>query len=258
MSFAVTFLGTGTSVGVPMIGCTCPVCTSGDPRNRRRRSALYVRLDDAAFVIDTPPDFRDQALENKLTRLDAIVYTHAHADHILGLDDVRRFNTLQGNRLISTYAVRETMHEIRRIFDYIGPVAKDGLFRPLIDFVTIDAPFEICGAKLTPISVTHNGVTHGYRIDYKGQSVGYVPDCKTIEPAQVEHFKGVNLMVLDCLRYRPHSTHLCLEESVALLKEIGAPHSYLTHMCHDFDHATLLHELPAGIMPACDKFTHIL
>jgi len=253
--FALTFLGTGTSVGVPMIGCDCPVCTSSDPRNRRTRSSLYIRAGTAAFVIDTPPDFREQALKNQLTQLDAVIFTHAHADHVFGFDDVRRFNSLQDNRPIPAFAVPETLAEIRRIFSYIDVTAKKGLFRPLIQFTSVTRPFVVGDALLTPIAVEHDCTTHGFRIDFAGRSVGYVPDCKHMTDLEVDRLKGVDIMILDALRYKPHPTHLCVAESLALLKRIGATRNYLVHLCHDLDHATLESELPDNVRVAYDSLT---
>ena len=235
-----------------MIGCKCPVCTSLNPANRRRRSAVYVKAGETAFVIDTPPDFRDQCLENDLCRLDAILYTHAHADHILGLDDVRRFNTLRGGNVIPVYAAQDTLAEIRRIFNYISETAKDGLFRPLINFTAIDGSFTFNGITATPVQVVHNGPTYGYRIDFGGGSFGYVPDCKILPPEAIDVLKGVDVMILDALRYREHATHLCIGESCELFDRIGASRNYFTHLCHDIEHEKLCSELPPHIRPAHD------
>lgn len=247
-----TFLGTGTSLGVPMIGCTCAVCLSADPRNRRRRSSVYVAAGATRLVIDTSPDFREQALTSGMRQVDAVLFTHAHADHILGLDDIRRFNTLQ-SAVIPVYAVPETMAEVRRIFSYIGRPVQPGLYRPQVDFRTVEAPFRVGEVDVTPLPVDHGAEqTIGYLLAWRGHRIGYVPDCHRMPEATIRALEGVQVMVLDALRYRPHATHLCVAESVELLRTIGASQSYLIHLCHDLEHARLESELPPGIRVAYD------
>jgi len=248
----ITFLGTGTSLGVPMIGCECAVCTSADARNRRRRSSVYVTAGATRFVIDTTPDFREQALAYGLRQVDAVLFTHAHADHILGLDDIRRFNTLQ-SAVIPVYAVPETMAEVRRVFAYIGRPTQPGLYRPQVDFRTVEAPFHVGDVEVTALPVEH-GTEHtvGFHLQWRGYRVGYFPDCHCMPEATIRALEGVHLMVLDTLRYRPHPTHLCVAESVELLRKIGAPQSRLIHLCHDLEHARLESELPPDIRVAYD------
>ena len=252
MSIELTFLGTGTSVGVPMIGCHCLVCSSANPRNTRRRSSLYVRTEECAFVIDTPPDFRQQMLDFEIERLDAVVFTHAHADHIFGFDDIRRFNTL-GGKVMPAYGDAETLADVRRVFSYIGnqPSAV-GLYRPLVDFVVVDDAFRIGDVRLTPLDVEHGCRTTGYLMESGASRVGYVPDCHSMPDAVVERLKGVDVMILDALRYRPHPSHLCVAESLALLERIGAGTSYLTHLCHDVEHDGLEATLPPEVRVGFD------
>lgn len=241
------FLGTGTSVGIPMIGCHCPVCSSADPRNTRRRTSLYVRTERCAAVIDTPPDFRQQMLDFKIERLDAVLFTHAHADHIFGFDDIRRFNTL-GDKVIPAYGEAETLEDIRRVFSYIGNSPEPGgLYRPLVDFVPVAGSFQVGDVGVTPLEVQHGRKMTGYLLEAGGLRVGYVPDCRAMPAATVERLKGVDVMILDALRYRPHPSHICVDESVAMLGAIGAGHSYLIHLCHDVDHAELAARLPGGV-----------
>jgi phosphoribosyl 1,2-cyclic phosphate phosphodiesterase len=252
MSVEVLFAGTGTSVGIPMIGCRCSVCTSSDPRNTRCRSSVYLSTPTTAVIIDTPPDFRQQMLRYKIERLNAVVFTHAHADHFLGFDDIRRFNTLMGG-VIPAYADPVTMLEIRRVFHYIQETpAEKGLYRPLVDFREITTPFTIGDLKFTPVEVEHGKRMTGYRIDHAKCSMGYVPDCFGISQQAIELFQGLDLMVLDGLRYRPHPQHFDIATSVEVLRMIRARRSLLTHICHDIDHATLAGELPADIQPAYD------
>ncbi len=255
MAIELTFLGTGTSVGVPMIGCHCEVCSSQDPRNTRRRTCLYVRTEQTAFVIDTPPDFRQQVLDAGIERVDAVVFTHAHADHIFGFDDIRRFNTLQ-NCVIPAYADAETMEDIQRVFHYVGnkPEPK-GLYRPLVKFVVVDGPFTVGDVRLTPLDVEHGRKMTGYLIEQGGIRIGYVPDCYTMPAATVAALRGVDVMILDALRYRPHPSHISVQESLALLAKIQPKKAYLIHLCHDVDHAELELELPPSVHVSYDRLT---
>ncbi len=255
MAIELTFLGTGTSVGVPMIGCHCAVCSSKDPRNTRRRTSVYVRAGQTAFVIDTPPDFRQQMLDAGIERVEAVVFTHAHADHIFGFDDIRRFNTLL-QRVIPAYADAETMGDIRRVFHYVGNESEPkGLYRPLVEFHVIDGPFTVGDVRLTPLDVEHGRKMTGYLMEHGGVKIGYVPDCTVMPAATVAALRGVDVMILDALRYRPHPSHICVEESLALLAEIGAKGSYLIHLCHDVDHAELEAKLPPSVHVSYDGLT---
>jgi len=246
------FLGTGTSVGIPMIGCHCPVCSSPDPRNVRRRSSLYVTTDEVAFVIDTPPDFRQQMLDFHIERCDAVLFTHAHADHIFGFDDIRRFNTIH-KRILPAYAEAETLTDIRRIFNYIDNKPSHlGLYRALIDFHEVNGPFQIRDVKIVPVPVEHGPAMTGYVLEHHGKRVGYVPDCHRLSPEAIAILKGVDIMILDCLRYRAHPAHLCVEESLVYLDQIQPKQAFLTHLCHDIDHATLEATLPPHIRVSYD------
>lgn len=248
-----TFLGTGTSVGIPVIGCNCKVCCSSDPRNKRRRSSVYIQTPEASVVIDTSLDFREQALTYGVPRVDAVLITHSHADHIFGLDDIRRYNTLQG-MLIPVYASSETVADLRRIFNYINVREPEpGVFRPRLEFVEVHNSFEIGKIIVEPLQVIHGkAMTFGYRLEHGGKSLGYVPDCKEMPEAAVERFQGVDVMILDGLRHRPHPTHMTVDTALALLSRIGARHSYLTHICHDLDHEDTQEALPSGVFLACD------
>jgi phosphoribosyl 1,2-cyclic phosphate phosphodiesterase len=249
----ITFLGTGTSVGIPVIGCDCRICTSPDPHNRRLRSSLYVQAGGVHIVIDTSLDFREQALAFRVARVDAVLVTHAHADHIFGLDDIRRYNTLQG-MLIPVYASPETVADLTRIFAYVNAdVPEPGVFRPRLDFLEVREPFQVGSVRIEPLPIEHGRLeTYGYRMDAGGRSLGYVPDCKRMSDATIGRFRGVDVMILDGLRHRSHPTHQTLEEAVALLGRIGAGKSYLTHLCHDLDHAETQAALPPGIFVSHD------
>ena len=248
----ITFLGTGTSVGIPVIGCKCPVCHSADPRNRRRRASLYVESGSIGIVIDTPPDFREQALQFAVPRVDAVLITHCHADHIFGFDDIRRYNTLQ-DMVIPAYGSPETIADMNRIFFYVHKESPPDTYRPRILFQEIAGPFEVVGVRVTPIPVRHGAVqTLGYRLDAGGCSLGYVPDCHEMSDEGLALLAGVDVMVLDALRHKPHSTHLHLEASAGILRRIGAGQSFMTHMNHDLEHAATESEIGPGIHLAYD------
>lgn len=252
MSMELTFLGTGTSVGIPMIGCHCPVCSSANPRNARRRTSLYVKTESVAFVIDTPPDFRQQMLDFRIERLDAVVFTHAHADHIFGFDDIRRFNTLSG-KVIPAYGDSETLEDVRRVFNYIGNrPSLQGLYRPLVDFVEVSGPFQVGDVRLTPLDVQHGRKMTGYLMESGALRVGYVPDCHAMPAETVKRLAGVDVMILDALRYRPHPSHICVQESLALLEQIAPRTAYLIHLCHDVEHDALEGALPSRVRVSYD------
>lgn len=249
----VTFLGTGTSVGIPIIGCDCAVCRSSDPRNNRRRSSLYVEAGGFHIVIDTSLDFREQVLAFKVPRIDAVLITHSHADHIFGLDDIRRFNTIQG-MMIPVYGSAGAIADLKRIFAYVDQsVPEPGVFRPRLSFRTLSGSFMAGPVTVEPLPVLHGRVeTCGYRLEWEGRSLGYVPDCKEMPESTIARFAGVDIMILDGLRHRSHPTHLTVESALALLARIGAKRSYLTHICHDLDHEVTQETLPSSIFLACD------
>lgn len=246
------FLGTGTSVGIPMIGCHCPVCMSKDPHNRRRRSCLYVKTDQVAFVIDTPPDFREQMLDAGIEHLDAVVLTHAHADHIFGFDDIRRFNTMQ-HEVIPAYGYPPTIKRMQEIFDYIGQRPNPlGLYRPLIRFEPKDGPFQIGDVTLTPLPVEHGIPAVGYLLETADARAAYISDCVRIPEESMAYLHDLDVMALDGLRYRSHPTHFSVPEAVAVLQKIHAKRSYLVHLAHDLDHEKLSSELPPDIYVSYD------
>lgn len=253
----IIFLGTGTSVGVPAIGCDCPVCQSTDPRNKRRRAGLYLEAAGMHIVVDTPPDFREQAITFKIPRVDAVLFTHSHADHIFGFDDIRRFNTIQ-DCVIPAYGSASTLADMKRIFNYVHYENEDipGLYRPRIEFKEISGPFDLGGIHIDPLPVDHGPKpTLGFLFKAEGRTLGYVPDCHEMTDDIVGKLKGVDIMILDALRHKPHSTHLTVKDSIALLKRIGAGQSYIIHMCHDLDHEETQNGLPASIYVSYDGLT---
>jgi len=246
-------MGTGTSVGVPQIGCTCPTCLSTDPRDKRRRTGLYVAGERARFVVDTPPEFREACLALGISRVDAVVVTHAHMDHVAGFDDIRRFNTLNGGAPMRCYAAAETIDSLHGIFPYITDRANEqGLFRPMINFVPVEAEFSIGDVRLTPLPVEHGPRTNGYLVESGGRRAAYISDCHSIPPSTLEMMRGVDVLVLDCLRERFHPTHLNREASLAYVADIRPGRTFFVHMCHDVMHATFEETLPPDVKLAYD------
>jgi len=245
----VTFLGTGTSVGVPMIGCSCETCLSNDPRDKRLRTSILVELDNLTFVIDTGPDFRYQMLSNQVTNLDAILYTHAHRDHTAGLDDIRPFNFVQ-DRAIEVYATERVKVELKQQFQYIfQPHKFKGL--PQVDLKTIDnQSFSIKGQEITPIEVMHyNLPITGFRFN----DFTYITDLKTISDTEIEKIKGSTILVLNALRFEEHRTHLTVEEAIALANRLEVPQVYFTHFSHQIGtHKAVEAQLPSHIKMAYD------
>jgi len=247
----VTFLGTGTSVGVPVITCGCDVCTSDDPRNNRLRAGLLLEWDDDGepvyVLVDTTTDLRQQALRAGLGRVDAVLYTHHHADHVLGLDELRIFNFVH-RMPIPLYGRRETLDAITRTFAYaFDRKARGGV--PRLELHPVEEPFDLLGVRVIPVPVDHGRLTiSAYRVG----DFAYITDCSGIPTAAVAALAGVDVLVIDALRRQPHPAHFTLEEALAQIARIGPKTAYLTHLSHEFDHAALEEELPDGVLVAYD------
>ena len=243
-----TFLGTGTSTGVPTLACHCRVCTSRDPHDQRTRPSLLVQFDGRVLVIDTTPDFRTQALREKLDRLDAVLFTHSHADHILGLDDVRSFYFRQ-QKPIPIYADAYCMKEIHRTFKYIfdGDYPYGGIVR--LDPRLIDGPFEVDGLKVLPVPVLHGNLPIlGFRID----GVAYLTDVSEIPESSYPLLEGLEVLILDALRPRPHPTHLTVEQALRVMERLKVPRGYCTHIAHELGHEETNARLPSHVRLAYD------
>lgn len=244
----VRFLGTGTSHGVPMIGCDCPVCTSGNPRNQRTRCSVLVECGGARLLIDTPPELRLQLVREGISCADAVLFTHAHADHIFGLDDVRRFNDVLCTAL-PCYGSRETLATIRRAFDYVFVTTQIGGGKPLLDLVPVDGPFVIEGVEVVPVPVLHGKMSVlGYRIG----DFAYVTDCSNIPPGSAALLRELDTLVLGVLRPRPHETHFSLSEGLAVVDELKPKRAFFTHISHRLEHERTNDVLPPGVELAYD------
>ncbi len=243
----VTFLGTGTSHGVPRIGCSCPVCRSADPHNRRARPSVLLSYADRNVIIDTSTDFRQQMLAHPVETLDAILFTHKHADHVHGLDDVRVYSDVQGP--IGVYADPNTCRALRQTFTYIFDAGNRIGGVPKLKLHEIDGPFELFGRTVIPVPVMHGKeLVLGYRIG----NFAYLTDCSAIPDESLDLLGGLDVLVLDALRFRPHPTHFSVDESVELAGIIAANRTLFTHVCHDLDHQTTNGMLPRDVGLAYD------
>ncbi len=251
--FSLTFLGTGTSVGVPVIGCDCGVCTSEDARNKRFRSSVVVRAGGTTLLVDSGPDLRMQALREGLREIDAVIYTHAHLDHVAGFDELRAFCWKKKDSL-PLHATDGCMAMLKQMYGWAFSPEKvvEGYIRP--DPRLIDGPFFYGDLKVTPLPVEHAAVeTVGFRFDFPGaRTLAYISDVKRIPAQTMELIAGVDVLVIDALRTATHPTHFTLEESLAAIAEAGAREAWLTHLTHEFDYETLDGQLPAGVRVARD------
>lgn len=250
-----TFLGTGTSFGVPQIGCDCAVCRSTDPRDKRTRAGALVEVGDAAILIDTPPELRLQLVAAGRSRLDAVLYTHEHADHINGIDDLRMFSVRQ-RRPLPLYGPAETLASIRGSFSYIfndsAPI--EGTSKPTLELRAVEpgTPLVVAGVPVLPLAFQHGHLrVFGYRLG----SLAYITDAKEIPPAQRSCLEGLKVLALNALWWRPHPTHLSIAEAIDVAQAVGAERTFLTHLTHETGHADLAARLPSGIAPAYDGLT---
>jgi len=251
MRGTVTVLGSATSMGVPTIGCDCAVCHSNDPHDRRTRPSVMIEWDEHRILIDCGPDFREQAVREHIKRLDAVLFTHGHADHILGLDDLRplTYPALTGGLRIPLYARPDTAQILQSIFKYIfddnykyGGLAK-------VEVREFTAPFELLGVKVKPVPVMHgDSEIVGYRIG----RFAYLTDFSTVPDSSIEMLQGVDVLFLDALRHEPHPTHSTVANSLKIAARIGATQTYFTHISHHLPHEATNKTLPSGVRLAYD------
>jgi phosphoribosyl 1,2-cyclic phosphate phosphodiesterase len=240
-----TFLGTGTSTGVPSIACDCETCRSDDPRDKRLRVSILIEHAGKTILVDTSSDFRQQALRANIRKLDAVLITHCHVDHVFGLDDIRPLNFRYGAMPI--FANETAWKDLRRIFQYIfEPTHFGGGLPQLIPHTVVhNAPFSIGdGIEITPLEVIHGNLPV---IAYRFNDFAYATDLKTIPPDSLDGLRGLDALVLDCVRIKPHSTHLCLEEAIAYIEELKPRRAFLTHLNHDILHARDTKLLPENV-----------
>jgi phosphoribosyl 1,2-cyclic phosphate phosphodiesterase len=247
----ITFLGSGTSHGVPMIGCRCATCTSTDPRDRRFRPSVHVQTGaGTSILVDTPPDLRSQVLAYGVERVDVILFTHSHADHVFGLDDVRRYNALQGGG-IPCYGDPRTLRDIRKMFGYaFDPETPGGGGLPQLELVSVAGEFSVDRSMVVvPVPILHGDrPILGYRLG----GFAYLTDCSAIPAGSWPLLAGVEVAVIGALRERPHPTHFSVPQAVEAARRLGARRAWFTHMSHDLPHAATCARLPPGIELAYD------
>jgi phosphoribosyl 1,2-cyclic phosphate phosphodiesterase len=251
-----TFLGTGTSFGVPQIGCDCAVCRSTDPRDKRTRSGAILEAAGSTILIDTPPELRLQLIAGGFSRIDAVVYTHEHADHVNGIDDLRIFS-IQQRRPLPIYGPPETLDRVRASFNYIFDDAVrpyEGTSKPRLTLHPTEAGHlvTLAGVEVLPLAFQHGHLrVYGYRFG----NLAYITDVKAIPEPAFGQLRGLDVLVLNALWWRPHPTHLSISEAVDTARALGARRTYLTHLTHETGHAELEAKLPPGVFPAHDGLT---
>ncbi|MBM3279579.1 MAG: MBL fold metallo-hydrolase [Candidatus Handelsmanbacteria bacterium] len=245
-----TLLGTGTSSGVPRIACDCAVCLSSDPRNKRLRCSLLVEGSGGNILVDTTPDLRLQSLRQGLRRVDAVLFTHPHVDHLYGLDELRSF-CFGRSAPIPCYGDEGTLGRIRHVFDYAFKPVYQGMTEsvPQLSLNSIAGPFELCGCPVEPLTVHHGRLPI---LAYRFGSFAYVTDCNAIPPASLGRLRGLEVLVLDALRHNNHPTHFTVAQALEVVAELRPRRAYLTHIAHDLDHEKTNAALPAGVELAYD------
>jgi phosphoribosyl 1,2-cyclic phosphate phosphodiesterase len=249
-----TFLGTGTSTGVPMIGCDCQVCRSENPRNKRFRTSAVVEEDGFTVLIDASPDLRSQSLRAGLKKIDAVLFTHSHSDHLLGIDDLRRFNWIQKQPL-PAYAPRDTLERIRTVFSYTVEDNGRGLPYTRLDLREVKSRFALGPFEIEPFALPHGRFeSYGYVFRRNGKAqLAYFTDCKDVPAEARSAIRRIPILVLDALRFEEHTTHLTIPESIRIAREAEAGRTYFIHLTHDVDHDAHSRDLPENISFAYDE-----
>jgi phosphoribosyl 1,2-cyclic phosphate phosphodiesterase len=237
---------------VPMVGCDCPVCRSDDPRDKRTRSSIYLQSPECSWVVDTGTDFRAQCLRENVRTVDAVIYTHSHADHIMGFDDLRPFSPRGGE--LPIYASQPTMTDLERVFRFAfdGQHRFPGYIRPQPHI--IDGPFFLGATEITPLPVPHGrALVNGYLFSRRGERlIAYLSDCKEVPEQIVARIGGVRHLIIDALRRKPHATHMSIDEALIVAEKVQPCQTWFTHLCHDVSHAGIESTLPVGVRLAYD------
>ncbi len=249
MRATLTVLGSGTSMGVPTIGCDCAVCQSTDPKDKRTRPSVMVRYDGHNVLIDTTPDFREQALREKITRVDAVLYTHTHADHILGIDDLRPLSFYHKPGKLPLYATPEACEFLRNMFRYIFDADYKFGGLPRVEMMPINGPVELFGAKFEPVTVIHGETPI---LGFRFGSAAYLTDHSEVPEETIEKLRGVDILFLDALRYKPHPTHSTVEQSLKVVEAVQPKRAFFTHICHDLPHEATNKTLPENVRLSYD------
>lgn len=243
----ITILGSGTSTGVPMVGCKCRVCSSTDPKDNRTRSSLLIQHEERCLLIDTSTDLRIQALREKIDYIDAVLFTHSHADHVNGIDDLRGFHFLH-KEIVPCYAAKKTLAILQQGFNYIFLEKESSGYKPLLEANVIDGPFELFGLEFIPVPLQHGNITAmGYRIG----NFAYLTDCSSIADSSLALLQGVDILIIDGLRWNPHPFHFNIEAAIEITRPLNASRTILTHLSHDVLYADGC-KLPAGYEFAYD------
>jgi phosphoribosyl 1,2-cyclic phosphate phosphodiesterase len=249
MQATLTVLGSGTSVGVPTIGCDCAVCRSPDPRDRRTRPSVVISYNDHHVLIDTTPDFREQALRENIKQLDAVLYTHTHADHILGIDDLRPLSYKHAPGKLPLYAAPRACEFLRNMFRYIFDATYTFGGLPQVELHPIDGPVELFGARFEPLTVIHGDTPI---LGFRFGSAAYLTDHSAVPTETLDRLRGLDILFLDALRYKPHPTHSTIERSLKIVEEVKPKRAFFTHICHDLIHEATDAALPPGVSLAFD------
>jgi len=249
MRAILTVLGSGTSMGVPTIGCDCAVCRSVDPRDRRTRPSVMITYNGRHVLIDTTPDFREQALREKITQLDAVLYTHTHADHILGIDDLRPLTYQHKPRKMPLYATPRNCEFLRNMFRYIFEAEYKFGGLPLVELRPIEGAVELFGARFEPLTVIHGETPI---LGFRFGSAAYLTDHSEVPAETLAKLQDLDILFLDALRYKPHPTHSSVEQSLKIVDEVKPKRTFFTHICHDLPHEATNAALPSGVQLAFD------
>jgi len=244
----IKFLGTGTSHGVPVVGCSCKTCTSSNPKNKRMRSSIFLEVNNLDILIDTTPELRLQMLNNNIDNVDLVLFTHAHADHIMGFDDIRVINWLN-NKTVPCFGNKKTINHLRTAFDYIFNPSQIGGGIPQVTLNKVKESFVFESLKIEPLKVKHGKLdVYGYKI----KNIAYITDCSFIPEETMEKIKNIDLLILDALRFEKHPTHMNLEEALAIVKEINPKKTFFTHISHEMEHDEVNNILPTNVKLAYD------